>query len=359
MATNKTATSSLMERLKKNSTIAESAILEDSIFYNEKELINTGCPLMNIIQSGDPDGGFGPGLTLWAGPSKHFKTGFVLLNLKAYLDKYPDAVCIFYDSEFGTPQSYFERNGISTSRIFHSPVTNFEDLKFDFVAQLDGLKRGDHVFFAIDSLGNLASKKEVQDAKDQKSVADMTRAKASKSLFRIVTPILAMKDLPCHAVAHTYATMEMFSTQVVSGGTGLYYSADNIYILGRQQDKEGDTLAGWKFVVNVEKSRYVKEKSKLFLTVKYETGVNKFSGLLEMGIEFGLVTKGKIGNSLGFSRPTVKDDKMWREKETSTDEFWAPIWKETNFKDCIMTKYKLPTGQVNANSITEDIEDAE
>lgn len=346
----------LMDRLKKNSTIAESAILDNSIFYNKKEQIDTGIPLMNILQSGDPFGGFSPGLTLWAGPSKHFKTGFLLLNLKAYMDRYPDAVCVFYDSEFGTPQSYFQRTGIDTSRIFHSPVTNFEDLKFDFVAQLEGLKRGDHVFFAIDSLGNLASKKEVEDAKDQKSVADMTRAKASKSLFRIVTPILAMKDLHCHAVAHTYETMEMFSKQVVSGGTGQYYSADNIYILGRQQNKEGETLAGWNFVVNVEKSRYVKEKSKISLTVKYETGVNKYSGLIELGVEMGLIVKGKIGASLAYTRPSVADDKMWREKETNTDAFWDPIWKGTDFAARIEAKYKLPSGDQGTIILEDDID---
>lgn len=344
----------LMDRLKKNSTITESAILEDSIYYGKQELVHTGIPILDILQSGEVTGGFGAGWTLWCGPSKHFKTGFVLLNMKAYMNKYPDAIAVFYDSEFGTPQAYFKRNGIDPNRVLHTPVMNIEDLKFDMVAQLEGLKRGDHVFFAIDSLGNLASKKEVEDAKDQKSVADMTRAKAAKSLGRIVTPMLKVKELPCHAVQHTYETMEMFSKQQVSGGTGWYYSADNIYILGRQQSKTGEVLDGWNFVVNVDKSRFVKEKSKISLTVKYDTGVNKFSGLLEMAVEFGLVTKPKNGY---YTRPTVDGDKSWREKETACDEFWHPIWKDTNFADCIKGKYKLPEGEQNSNSVVENDDD--
>lgn len=331
--------SELMERLKKNSTIAESAILEQSTFHNKKDLVDTGIPILNLLQSGEINGGFGPGLTLWAGPSKHYKSGFVLLNVAAYLKKYPDAVCIFYDSEFGTPQSYFTRNGIDTKRILHVPVTNVEDLKFDLVAQLEGIKRNDHVFIAVDSIGNLASKKEVEDAKDQKSVADMSRAKAIKSLFRIVTPMITMRNLSMHCVAHTYSTMEMFSTQVVSGGTGQYYSADNIYILGRQQSKTGDVLDGWNFVINVEKSRYVKEKSKIALTVKYNTGINKFSGLLELAIEFGLVTKPKPGQ---VTRTCVEDDKLWKERDTNTIEFWGPIFKDTDIADRMKLKFKLP-----------------
>lgn len=347
-------TNALMDRLKKNSTIAESAILEDSIYYDKVELTSTHIAILNVLQSGDVDGGFGPGLTLWCGPSKHFKTGFLLINVKAYLDKFKDAVCIFYDSEFGTPQAYFRRNGIDPNRVLHVPVTNIEDLKFDMVAQLEGLKRGDHVFFAIDSLGNLASKKEVEDAKDQKSVADMTRAKAAKSLGRIVTPMLTMKNLPCHAVQHTYETMEMFSKQVVSGGTGWYYSANNIYILGRQQSKTGEVLDGWNFVVNVDKSRYVREKSKVMLTVKYDSGIDLFSGLLDVALEVGLVTKPKVGY---YTRPTVTGDKNWREKDTHSKDFWDPIWKETNFAECIRGKYRLPEEDFDAPQVeSEDVE---
>ena len=353
---------SLIDKLKKNSTITESAILEDSIYYTKKDVIRTKIPALNVAQSGDPLGGFTLGLTFWAGLLKHFKTGFMLLNIKAYLDTYKDAVCIFYDSEFGTPQSYFTRNGIDTSRILHTPVTNIEDLKFDMVAQLEGLKRGEHVFIAIDSLGNLASKKEVEDAKDQKSVADMSRAKANKSLFRIIQPMLVMKNIPCQGVAHTYDTMEMFSTQVVSGGKGQYYSADNIYILGRQQQKgtaaEGTDkeIVGWDFIITVEKSRYVKEKSKIPVTVSYEKGVSPFSGLLAWAEEFGLAVKCKIGNSTGYTRSFIKDDTPVLTKDTNTVDFWTPFWKETNFAECIKQKYQLPEGDSN---VEENIESDE
>ena len=98
---------SLLEKLKKNSTIKDAAILSQSKFFAAKDMIQTSIPALNVALSGDLGGGFTPGLTMWAGPSKHFKIAFSLLMAKAYLDKYPESVILFYDSEFGTPQSYF------------------------------------------------------------------------------------------------------------------------------------------------------------------------------------------------------------------------------------------------------------
>ena len=209
---------SLVDILKKTSTIKASDILDVSKFFTKADMVTTSVPAMNVALSGKLDGGFVPGLTLFAGPSKHFKTSFSLLLVKAYMDKYPDSALLFYDSEFGTPQDYFKSFGIDTSRVLHTPITNIEELKFDVMKQLEAIERGARVIIVIDSIGNLASKKEFDDAMDGKSVADMTRAKALKGLFRMVTPHLAMKDIPMVAINHTYQTQEMYSKAVVSGG---------------------------------------------------------------------------------------------------------------------------------------------
>ena len=164
---------SLLDKIKKNSTIKDSAILSESKFFNKKDMIATSVPAINIALSGRLDGGLTPGFTMFAGPSKHFKTAFSLLLARAYLDKYPDAVLLFYDSEFGTPQSYFTSFGIDMTRVLHTPVTDVEQLKLDIMQQLKNIERGDHLMIIIDSIGNLASKKEVDDALDGKSVADM------------------------------------------------------------------------------------------------------------------------------------------------------------------------------------------
>ena len=345
--------SQLLEKIKKNSTIKDTAVLADSKFFNSKDMIQTSVPMINVALSGKLDGGLTPGLTVFAGPSKHFKTAFALLLAKSYLDKYDDAVVLFYDSEFGTPQSYFDSFGIDTKRVVHTPITDIEQLKHDSMAQLNNIERGDHVIVIVDSVGNLASKKEVEDALDGKTVADMSRAKQLKSLFRMVTPHLSLKDIPMIVVNHTYMSMEMFSKPVVSGGTGVYYSADNIYIIGRQQEKDNGEITGYNFIINVEKSRHVREKSKIAIEVSFEGGISKWSGLLDTALDGGFVVKPSNG---WYS--IAGDEKKYRAKDTYTKDFWLPILASKEFQDYIEKKYRVSSGDILNDGITEiDLED--
>ena len=348
---------SLLEKLKKNSTIKDSAILSKSKFFTDKDMIPTAVPMINVALSGRLDGGITPGLTMWAGPSKHFKTAFSLLMAKSYMDKYPEAILLFYDSEFGTPVKYFETFGIDMDRVLHTPLTNIEQLKFDIMQQFENIERGDKLMVILDSIGNLASKKEVDDALEGKSVADMSRAKQVKSLFRMVTPHLTMKDVPMIVVNHTYKEIGMFPKDIVGGGTGSYYSADNIFIIGRQQEKEGTEVVGYNFIINVEKSRYVKEKSKIPVTVSFDGGISKWSGLLDIAIESGHVVKPSNG---WYSQVNIDTgeiaDKKYRIKDTDTKEFWLPILKQKSFQDFIKNKYQIASGNIMQGDIEKTFE---
>jgi len=330
--------SSIMDKLKKNSKIKTTDVLSDSKFFKEKDQVTTPVPMINVALSGSLDGGLTPGLTVLAGPSKHFKSSFALIMAASYLNKYPDAILLFYDSEFGSPQAYFTQYGIDMDRVLHTPVTNIEELKFDLVNQLEVLDRDDKVIIVIDSVGNVASKKELEDAINEKSVADMSRAKALKSLFRMTTPYLAMKNIPLVAVNHTYKEIGLFPKDVVSGGTGIYYSANNIWIIGRRQNKKGTDVVGYDFVINVEKSRFVKEKSKIPITVSWEGGVHDYSGLLDVALAGGYVTKPKNG---WYIRPHMEGDTNVRHAVTLTEEYWQPVFKDTNFPDFVKEQYTI------------------
>jgi RecA/RadA recombinase len=336
---------SILDKIKKNTTIKDSAILSESKFFKKKDMIPTSVPIINVALSGRLDGGLTPGITMWAGPSKHFKTAFSLLMAKSYMDKYEDAALLFYDSEFGTPQSYFDTFGIDTKRVVHTPLTDVEQLKFDIMQQLQNVDRGDHLIIVIDSIGNLASKKEVEDALEGKSAADMTRAKQMKSLFRMVTPHLNLKDIPLVVVNHTYMEIGMFPKAIVGGGTGAMYSADNVYILGRQQEKEGTEIVGYNFIINVEKSRYVKEKSKIPVSVSFDGGLSKWSGLLDLALESKHVVKPSNGWYAKCDPTTGEvEDKKYRIKETDSKDFWLPILTSKTFYDFIKSKYSIGQG---------------
>jgi RecA/RadA recombinase len=342
---------SLIQRLIKTSTIEDTEILTESKIYGKKDMILTSVPMVNVALSGRIDGGLTPGLTVLAGPSKHFKSAFSLLMASAYLKQYPDAALLFYDSEFGTPQAYFDSFGIDKDRVVHTPITDIEELKFDIMKQLNEIGRNDKVVIVIDSVGNLASKKEVEDTMNEKSVADMSRAKSLKSLFRMVTPHLTLKDIPLIVVNHTYMEIGMFPKAIVGGGTGIYYSADTIWILGRQQEKENGEIAGYNFVINVEKSRYVKEKSKIPITVSFEGGIKKWSGLLDLALEGNYIAKPSNGWYQLVDRTTgeLTGNKMRAADVEDNKQVWMDLLKSTDFAEWIRTKYSLATGALVNN----------
>ena len=351
---------SVLDKLKKASTIKETSILSKSKFFTEKDMIPTAVPMINVALSGSLDGGLTPGLTMFAGPSKHFKTAFALLMAKSYMDKYDDAVVLFYDSEFGTPQNYFEAFEIDTERVLHTPITDVEQLKHDIMSQLQSIEKNDRVIVILDSIGNLASKKEVEDAIEGKSVADMSRAKQIKSLFRMITPHLTLKDIPMVVVNHTYKEIGMFPKDIVGGGTGSYYSADTIWILGRQQDKEGTEIVGYNFIINVEKSRYVREKSKIPVTVSFDGGINKWSGLLDIALEGNFVTKPSNGWYAKVDQDTGEILDKKRFADTQNEEFWSDILSSEKFKEFVRKKYEITYSNImGQDSVLEETEDAE
>jgi RecA/RadA recombinase len=350
---------SLINKLKKNSTIEHTSVLSKSSLLKEKDVIPTSVPMVNVALSGKLDGGLTPGITVLAGPSKHFKTAFALLMAASYQQKYPEAVILFYDSEFGSPQAYFETFGIDMDRVLHTPITDVEELKHDIMAQFSQLEKGERVMIVIDSIGNLASKKEVEDAVEGKSVADMSRAKQLKSLFRMTTPHLTLKDIPMVVVNHTYKEIGMFPKDIVSGGTGIVYSADTIWIIGRQQEKTGTEISGYNFIINIEKSRFVKEKSKIPITVSFEGGIQKYSGLMDIALEGSFVVKPSNGWYAKVDQETGEILEKQRFSDTQTRLFWEDILNSEKFQEYVRKKYEISHGSIMEHLDTmEETEDA-
>lgn len=333
-----------LNKLKKNSTLKESAILSQSTIL-DKEMCPTPVPMLNVALSGEIDGGLQSGVLQISGPSKHFKSLFSLIMVKAYMDANPDAALLFYDNEFGSPKSYFDSIDIDKDRILHSPIVDIEELKHDIVVQLKGLERKDKVIIFIDSIGNAASAKEVEDAEAGKSTVDMTRAKQLKSLFRMVTPHLTIKDIPMIVVNHVYATLETYSKMVPSGGTGSVYSSNDIWLVGRQKEIDGDKdTIGYNFTINIYKSRSVKENSKIDIMVNFDKGLNIYTGLFDQCVEAGIITSPTKGWY------EYKGEKYRKGELYTNGLIMEEILKTSNLKEFLKSKYKLEHG----NLITEE-----
>lgn len=345
--------SSLMQRLLKASTRDDVSVLADSTLFNERDFAPTSVPILNVALSAKIGGGLPPGIVSIAAESKHFKTNFALLMVGAYLRKHKDAICVLMDAEFGITDDYLKSFGIDPTRIMHVPIYNIEQLKFEFANQLEEIKRGDKVIFLVDSIGNLASKKEAEDALDEKGAADMTRAKQLKSLFRIITPHFQSKNIPCLIINHTYSEQGMFPKQIMGGGQGGMLSSNTVLFISKSQDKDGTELQGFKFTLIIEKSRYVKEKSRFPIMVSFEGGVKPLSGIFELALESNAIISPKKGFYQVVNTDTgelMYDAKNFRRAELEgTTKYLMEILRRKSFRDFVEATYALKAVEMDTN----------
>lgn len=349
----------LLKKLLKTTKIKDADVLCDSKLFQEKEVIQTAIPAINIALSGDIDGGLRPGLTSIAGNSRHFKSSYALMMAAAYMKKHEDAVILFYDSEFGSPEAYFSSFGIDVSRVLHIPITNIEEFKFDIMKKLDndneeGIKRGDKVFILVDSIGNLASVREADNAINENSAADMSRARELKGTWRMITPHLTLKNIPMVVIQHVYEEMKMFGKTIMSGGQGGMLSSDTVWIIGKSQSKEGTDLIGYNFTINVEKSRFVKEKKKIPILVTFDGGISKFTGILDLAVEAAEVIKPKNGYYQLVDKETGELlGKPVKEKATQCEEFLGVVLKRESFKSWVRSEFQ--TAQVQMIEVESEL----
>lgn len=347
---------SLLDKLMKSgSDSVKASILSQSDFFNEDNGIATEIPALNIALGGSLDTGLKSGLLMISGESKSFKTCISLYLVAAYLKKHKDAICVFYDTEFGSTPTYFKNFGIDVDRVLHIPIEHIEQLKFDIVNRLKEVTKKDKVIVFIDSVGNIASKKEVEDALEEKSAADMTRAKALKSLWRITTPMFKLRDIPCVAINHIYMEQGLWPRAIISGGSGGVYSSNDIWIITKSQEKDGGDLIGFTFKINIEKSRQVIEKSKIPLLVTFEGGINKYSGILDLAMESGHVVKPSNGWYQLVDKTTGEmiGGKV-RAADTQTEEFLGKVLKDKTFYDFIKSRYQLNSSALSSK-VEEDL----
>ena len=144
---------------------------------------------------------------------------------------------------------------------------------------------------------------------------------------------------------------------VVSHNTGIYYSANTIWIIGRRQTKTGTEVTGYDFVVNVEKSRFVKEKSKIPISVSWEGGIEKYSGLLEVAMESGHVVKPKNGWYAPVNQVTGEIGGNKRLKEIMNYEFWNPILEDAKFQKFVEGQYTIGAAAVWSDEFIAEMEE--
>jgi RecA/RadA recombinase len=273
------ASSPLIDRLRSRSAKGvEQLLMSETDFASPEHITKCRQHLFDVLFGGHlkhQRGGLTPGLHVFAGAPASYKTQAVLHAVKSYLHARPNGVCVFYDNEYGGAASW-EALDIPLDRVLHVPVMTAEELKFDMMQKFDELDRGDEVMMMIDSIGMMGSKKEAQDALDQNSKTDMTRAKEIRSVLRLATPRFNYNYIPCLAINHTAMSIGGYvSQEVMGGGTAMTYAPNSIFFTSKtklETDSDEATdrnVAGWWIKLRTIKSRLLKEKTEFAFPILY------------------------------------------------------------------------------------------
>lgn len=339
------STGSLAERLLgSGAKDISSSVLMESEYYQSFETIPTQLPAYNIILSGDMKGGISPGITIVSGESGTGKTLFCWMAAKTFMDKYPEGMVLYYDTEFGALKSYFETMDIDMDRVIHIPVYNIEQWKFDMVSRFEEMQPSDKVFVLVDSLGLMASKKEVEDAENEKSAADMTRAKAIRSAFRITLPHINIKGIHLFAINHSYDEMgSMYPQKILGGGKAVKLVANNVLMFSKSKEREGTDLVGFNINITSFKSRFVKENSKVSILLKFDGGFDQFTGIVDLAVAAGCIVKpnAQFYQFVDDTGEILYEGKKFRLKEIENAQYLVPIMRTDKFKNYVRETYQL------------------
>jgi len=307
--------------------------LDKSTISEIDHYIPTGNYHLNACLTGSLFGGYPNNRAVaLAGPSGTGKT-YLILNAIKQAQKQGYSI-VFYDSENAVDKSLVEKFGIDASKFRYEPCNTVQEFRSSVTAITDVLieqkKKGialPKIMVVLDSAGNLATQKEIDDAKTGSSKADMTRAKLLKSTFRIIMTQFGICKIPFLFTNHTYQTQDLFSRQVGGGGTGPEYAASIILFLGKAKLKEGIEQTGIIVTAKPNKNRFAKPTNIKF-HISFNKGMNPYVGLEEYigwdicGIERGrFITEGQFNKLTDPGKADCRRHSFKKDKKDITVYF--------------------------------------
>ena len=257
--------------------------------------IDTGSYIFNALLSGSIyDGLPNNKITALAGESATGKTFFALGMCKQFLNDNPDSAVIYFESESAITKDRIEDRGIDSSRIVIVPVTTIQEFRTQSIKILDQYiddKTDMKMLFVLDSLGMLSTTKEIEDTAAGSETKDMTRAQLVKGAFRVLTLKLGKAGVPLIVTNHTYDEMGLFARKVMGGGSGLKYAASSIIFLSKKKEKDGKDVIGNIIHCKNEKSRLTVENKMVDVILRYDSGLDRYYGLLDLALKYNIFKK--------------------------------------------------------------------
>lgn len=262
--------------------------------------LDTGSYILNAVLSGSLYGGVPNNkVTAFAGQSGVGKSFFCLAVVKTFLEQHEEGVVIYYDTEAAITNKMMEERGIDTSRVViaePSTIQEFREHAVEKINQYMEVPEDERppMLIVLDSLGMLSSNKEVTDITEKKDTRDMTKQQLIRGTFRVITLKLAKAKIPLILSNHTYQAVGQYvPTDVISGGGGVVYAASTIATLTRKKDRDDATkeVLGNIITVTMFKSRLSRENKKVEVKLNYDTGLDRYYGLLPLAEKYGIAKK--------------------------------------------------------------------
>ena len=319
----------------------EAKFLSESALSTVNEWVDTGCMVLNAIISGSLYGGVPVGrITGFSGPSAAGKT-YIINKILANAQK-RGMIPVIFDTEAAIDASSTTGVGLDSDQVKYVPVQTVEDCRNQISTFLDSVmeaKMRGKFIISIDSLGNLASQKELDDTEKGKTAMDMgTRAKGLKSMMRLLTFKAAQAGVTILFSNHTYDDPSaMFPTLVKaqSGGKGPVYLASVLVQLAKRDEKhdktndddeilpEANKVSGTTLRALTVKNRFVPPFLECEAYLNFKRGLDKYSGLKEMAVNHGVIEQtgstfvlpsgkeGVPGQKLGYYKNWKNDTELW------------------------------------------------
>ena len=300
------------------------SIVEEGVAAGDvHSYIDTGSYLFNALLSGSLSGGLPSNkITALAGESATGKTYFALGMVKQFLDANPDAGVLYFESESAIPRELIESRGIDPKRMVILPVVTIQEFRTQAIKILDAyLEQEEHkpMMLVLDSLGNLSTTKELEDTAAGAETRDMTRAQIIKACFRVLTLKLGRANVPLIVTNHTYDVIGAYMpTKEMGGGSGLKYAASSIVYLSKKKDKDGTEVVGNIIHCKNQKSRLTVENKMIDVRLGYQSGIDRYYGLLEFGEKHGVFKRS--GNRYEIDGKQLYGKSIYAEPEKYFDK---------------------------------------
>ena len=310
-------------------------------FHDPTDWISTGNYALNYLVSGDFNKGIPLGkVTVFAGESGAGKSYICSGNIvKAAQDQ--GIFVVLIDSENALDETWLQALNVDTDekKLLKLNMSMIDDVAKTVSTFMDDYKAMSDedrpkVLFVIDSLGMLLTPTDVDQFTKGDMKGDMGRKpKALTSLVRNCVNMFGSHNVGLVATNHTYASQDMFDPDdKISGGQGFIYASSIVVAMKQlklKEDEDGNKVTdvrGIRAGCKVMKTRYAKPFEGVQVKIPYETGMNPYSGLVDLFEKKGLLVKD--GNRLKYVDSKGSEVKEYRKVWESGGELLDNIMKE-------------------------------